>query len=40
MPRSPGWIRALWDDYEALRRRIAGDLAHARPGARYLTGVA
>lgn len=30
----------LWDDYEALRRRIAGDLAHARPGARYLTATA
>lgn len=28
---------ALWDEYEALRRRIAGDLAHAAPGARYLT---
>lgn len=27
---------ALWDEYEALRRRIAGDLAHAAPGARYL----
>ncbi len=31
---------ALWDEYEALRRRIAGDLAHARPGSRYLTEVA
>lgn len=27
---------ALWDEYEAQRRRIAGDLAHATPGARYL----
>lgn len=27
---------ALWDEYDALRRRIAGDLAHAEPGARYL----
>lgn len=26
----------LWDEYEALRRRIALDLAHARPGPRYL----
>ena len=30
---------ALWDEYEALRRRIAGDLAHAEPGARYLAKV-
>ena len=29
----------LWDDYEAQRLRIAGDLAHARPGARYLDAV-
>ncbi len=31
---------ALWDDYEALRRRITSDLGHARPGARYLAAVA
>lgn len=29
----------LWDEYEALRRRMAGDLAHAEPGARYLAKV-
>jgi len=27
---------ALWDDYESQRRRIARELAHAKPGARYL----
>lgn len=27
---------SLWDEYEAQRRRIAGDLAHATPGERYL----
>ncbi len=27
---------ALWDAYEAQRQKIAGDLAHARPGRRYL----
>lgn len=27
---------ALWDTYESQRRRIASDLAHAEPGARYL----
>ncbi|AXB80394.1 SDR family oxidoreductase [Novosphingobium sp. P6W] len=26
----------LWDDYETQRQRIARDLAHATPGARYL----
>lgn len=31
---------ALWDEYEAQRRRITADLAHARPGARYLAPVA
>lgn len=30
----------LWDQFEALRLRMAGDLAHARPGARYLTNAA
>jgi short-subunit dehydrogenase len=30
---------AFWDEYEALRRRITGDLGHARPGARYLAAV-
>lgn len=30
---------ALWDEYEALRRRISADLAHAEPGARYLAKV-
>lgn len=30
----------LWDEYEALRRRIAGDLAHGNPGARYLPAAA
>ena len=30
---------ALWDEYEALRRRISGDLAHSEPGARYLAKV-
>lgn len=27
---------ALWDEYESQRRHIAANLAHARPGARYL----
>lgn len=27
---------AMWDEYEAQRRRIASSLAHATPGARYL----
>jgi short-subunit dehydrogenase len=26
---------ALWDAYEAQRRSISGDLAHAQPGTRY-----
>lgn len=30
---------ALWDEYEALRRRICADLAHAEPSARYLAKV-
>jgi len=30
---------ALWDEYEALRRRISGDLAYAKPGDRYLAKV-
>jgi uncharacterized protein len=28
---------ALWEEYDALRRRLMGDLAHAVPGARYST---
>jgi hypothetical protein len=31
---------ALWDEYEAQRRRITADLAHATPGARYVAAVA
>lgn len=30
----------LWEDFEAQRLRISGDLAHPTPGERYLTPVA